>query len=64
MCRETAGLLEIAPDLVIPMSTGVIGAPMPMDRITERIPELVRGLAPNGAPAVAQAMMTTDTRRR
>ena len=62
MCRQTAELLETAPDLVIPMSTGVIGAPMPMDRITEHIPEVVQGLDPNGAPAVAQAMMTTDTR--
>ncbi len=64
MCSHSAELLEIAPDLVIPMSTGVIGAPMPMDRIMERIPEMVQGLDPNGALAVAKAMMTTDTREK
>jgi glutamate N-acetyltransferase/amino-acid N-acetyltransferase len=62
LTAETADRLGIDPELVIPMSTGVIGNPMPVDRIRERIPELVRKLAPNGFMDVAHAMMTTDTR--
>lgn len=44
-------------------STGVIGLPMPMTRITPRIPELIDGLGRNGA-AVAQAIMTSDTHEK
>jgi glutamate N-acetyltransferase/amino-acid N-acetyltransferase len=61
-CRETAKLLGIPERLVLPSSTGVIGAPLPGDRITRALPDLVAGLAPEGLPQVARAIMTTDTR--
>jgi glutamate N-acetyltransferase / amino-acid N-acetyltransferase len=49
---------------VVPMSTGVIGVPLPVERITAAVPALVRGLEPGPAAAerLARAMMTTDTR--
>jgi glutamate N-acetyltransferase/amino-acid N-acetyltransferase len=59
---HVAQRLNIDPQLVVPMSTGVIGAPLPVDRIFSRVPELVAGLDEKKALDVAKAMMTTDTR--
>jgi len=42
-------------------STGVIGEPLPADRITAHVSELVTGLAPGGWEAAADAIRTTDT---
>ncbi|MBM4300986.1 MAG: bifunctional glutamate N-acetyltransferase/amino-acid acetyltransferase ArgJ [Deltaproteobacteria bacterium] len=61
-CRAAAQLLNIPERLVLPSSTGVIGAPLPGDRITQALPNLVAGLAPEGLPQAARAIMTTDTR--
>ncbi len=64
--RETthrvAELLQIPAGLVLPASTGVIGAPLPVARLTQALPELVSRLKPDGLPEVARAIMTTDTR--
>jgi glutamate N-acetyltransferase / amino-acid N-acetyltransferase len=61
-CHRAAELLKIPERLVLPASTGVIGAPLPGDRITQALPHLVAGLSPAGLPEVARAIMTTDTR--
>jgi glutamate N-acetyltransferase/amino-acid N-acetyltransferase len=61
-CRAAAKLLNIPERLVLPSSTGVIGAPLPGDRIIQALPQLAAGLAPEGLPQVARAIMTTDTR--
>jgi glutamate N-acetyltransferase/amino-acid N-acetyltransferase len=53
--------LGIKPDEVLVASTGVIGAPLPMDRIERVIPELVKHLLPEGLPDAAEAIMTTDS---
>ncbi len=42
-------------------STGVIGTPMPMDRIRKKVPELIAGLSKGSIHDVATAIMTTDT---
>jgi glutamate N-acetyltransferase/amino-acid N-acetyltransferase len=42
-------------------STGVIGQPLPPERITARLAELVAALSPLGLPGAARAIMTTDT---
>lgn len=49
---------------VVPMSTGVIGVPLPADRIVGGVPALAGALAEGevAAAAFARAMMTTDTR--
>jgi glutamate N-acetyltransferase/amino-acid N-acetyltransferase len=44
------------------MSTGVIGVQLPMDKLTAGAPKVVAALSPDGWPAAAQAIMTTDTR--
>jgi glutamate N-acetyltransferase/amino-acid N-acetyltransferase len=43
-------------------ATGVIGQPLPMDKIRTALPRLVKSLSPQGGPAAAEAIMTTDTR--
>lgn len=60
MAQLTAQGLGIAEDLVYVCSTGVIGRVLPMDALRRGIPEAVRLLSPDGAPA-AEAIMTTDT---
>jgi glutamate N-acetyltransferase/amino-acid N-acetyltransferase len=54
--------LGIAPDLVVPMATGVIGLRLPVNRILPRVSQLLAGLDPGTFMDVAHAMMTTDTR--
>ncbi|HXF64352.1 MAG TPA: bifunctional glutamate N-acetyltransferase/amino-acid acetyltransferase ArgJ, partial [Caldilineaceae bacterium] len=44
------------------MSTGVIGVQLPVEKIAAAAPRLVQSLRPDGWPAAAQAIMTTDTR--
>ena len=60
--RAAAKLLNIPERLVLPSSTGVIGAPLPGDRIIQALPQLVAGLHPDGLGEAARAIMTTDTR--
>ena len=46
---------------VFSSSTGVIGEPLPHERITAAIPALTAALAEDAIAMAAQAMMTTDT---
>jgi glutamate N-acetyltransferase/amino-acid N-acetyltransferase len=56
-----AGALGIPQTRVFPASTGVIGEPLPHERITAVIGDLVAGLRPDGIELAARAIMTTDT---
>nr|WP_320116741.1 bifunctional glutamate N-acetyltransferase/amino-acid acetyltransferase ArgJ [uncultured Desulfuromonas sp.] len=58
---ELAKALSIDEKLVAVSSTGVIGVPLPVERLTGAIPALCRGLADDKATAVAEAIMTTDS---
>ena len=51
----------LPPARVFTASTGVIGEPLPKDRITRKIGDLVATLSPNAIGDAAQAIMTTDT---
>ena len=57
----TAKELCINPELVYVSSTGVIGRPLPMQKIKKAIPELVEKLSPYSLTEVSTAIMTTDT---
>ncbi len=46
---------------VFTSSTGVIGEPLPFERITNTLDTLVSGLSDDGIAAAAKAIMTTDT---
>lgn len=59
--REVAGELDVAPENVLVNSTGVIGVPLPMDKIRSGIPVAVRELRDDGWADASAAIMTTDT---
>ncbi len=61
MCRLVAESKGIRPDRVYVCSTGVIGTPMPMDRIRPAISGLVENIGRMSFCDVAAAIMTTDT---
>lgn len=62
-CCEAVGRATDVPiEAVLPFSTGTIGGPLPVEKMTACIPELVRGLSDDGWPNAAEAIMTTDTR--
>jgi len=60
-CEAVAASTECAREAVLPFSTGVIGESMPITRICDAIPELVRSLAVDSWARAAHAIMTTDT---
>ena len=57
----TAEALGLPASRVFSSSTGVIGEPLPHDRITAAIPALAADLRDDAIAMAAQAMMTTDT---
>ena len=61
ICAAVADALDLPKARVFTASTGVIGEPLPHARITAALPDLVRGLAEDGLPDAARAIMTTDT---
>jgi glutamate N-acetyltransferase/amino-acid N-acetyltransferase len=60
MAKLTAEKLDIHPERVLVASTGAIGVPLPMDRISAAIPRLK--LTRKGGHDLCRAIMTTDTR--
>jgi glutamate N-acetyltransferase/amino-acid N-acetyltransferase len=61
VCAAVAGLLGLEAAQVLPLSTGVIMEPLPVDRIEAGLPECVADLAANHWASAAEAIMTTDT---
>ena len=62
MTAAVSRVLGIAEDQVLAASTGVIGAPFPIDTVESAVPDLVDSLDENGTANLARAIMTTDTR--
>jgi len=62
MTRLVGELLRIPANHVLIAATGVIGVPLPMDKIRAALPKLAKSLSPQGGRAAADAIMTTDTR--
>jgi len=60
MAGLTAQALGIGKNLVFVCSTGTIGIPLPMPRIENALPELVKLLSRTGGSAAAEAILTTD----
>lgn len=61
MAGLTARGLRVPDTEVLVASTGVIGAPMPMDRVETAMPALIDALSAEGILDCATAIMTTDT---
>jgi glutamate N-acetyltransferase/amino-acid N-acetyltransferase len=60
MCRLAGLHLGIAPELVLPSSTGVIGVSLPMEKIREGIERGVALLSVESLTGAAEAILTTD----
>ncbi len=56
-----AEALDCAEQDIYLASTGVIGEPLPVERLTAALPDLARGLASGGWERAANAIRTTDT---
>lgn len=60
-CDWLAGQAGVAPETVLPFSTGVIGMPMNMPALEKAIPAAYSKLDARNWESVAKAIMTTDT---
>jgi glutamate N-acetyltransferase/amino-acid N-acetyltransferase len=61
---ETARLLGLPREEVLVASTGVIGQPLPVDRVLAGLPSAVEALSSYGGADAAEAILTTDTRTK
>jgi glutamate N-acetyltransferase/amino-acid N-acetyltransferase len=61
VCAAVAAGLGLPEGRVFMNSTGVIGEPLPHDRILDKVSDLVAGLREDGIADAARAIMTTDT---
>jgi glutamate N-acetyltransferase/amino-acid N-acetyltransferase len=63
-CARVGDLLYAAPEFVVPSSTGVIGVPLPVDKLCDALPQVIASKSsdPAAVERFARAIMTTDTR--
>ncbi len=60
-CIALARELNIAPEQILPFSTGVIMEPLPHERIAAGLPAALADAKPDNWGKAAEAIMTTDT---
>ena len=60
-CVALARHLDIAPEQILPLSTGVIMEPLPNDRIEAGLPAAIKDAQPANWGKAAEGIMTTDT---
>ena len=60
-CAAVASLLDVENSQVLPLSTGVIMEPLPVDRIKAGLPQAHADLSADHWAKAAEAIMTTDT---
>ena len=58
---EAARLLDLDAEEVLVLSTGVIGAPLPLDRVRSGLVDAAAALSVEGGADAADAILTTDT---
>jgi glutamate N-acetyltransferase/amino-acid N-acetyltransferase len=65
-CAAAAEIFDCKPEEVFPSSTGIIGVPLPADKLIAALPALAESLGSefDQFQAVAQAILTTDTREK
>ena len=59
-----ASALGVDPEAVLACSTGVIGERFEVPKMIAAIPALIAGLSPEGGGVFAEAIMTTDTKKK
>ena len=60
-CVALAQHLDVAPEQILPFSTGVIMEPLPSDRIIAGLPAALADAKPDNWARAAEGIMTTDT---
>ncbi len=60
-CEAVAQAAGCAPEAVLPFSTGVIGEPLPVEKITAAVPAAFEALTEDGWEDAAHGILTTDT---
>jgi len=60
MAATAAEAARCAPELVLVSSTGVIGVPLAIDKVSQGIADASRALSRTGSDAAMRAIMTTD----
>lgn len=60
-CIALARQLSVAPEQILPFSTGVIMEPLPNDRIEAGLPAAIADAQPSHWARAAEGIMTTDT---
>lgn len=60
-CAALAELTQVSAQAVLPFSTGVIGEPLPMERLIAALPSALENLSETGWAEAASGIMTTDT---
>ena len=61
MCRAAAEAVGCAVGDVLVCSTGIIGTPLPIEKILDATPKLAASLSADGAHEAAMGILTTDT---
>ena len=66
VCRQVAKKYGVREHQVFPSSTGIIGVPLPVEKIASALPQLIGSAQPGSEAfsAFAEAIMTTDTHRK
>lgn len=59
---RVADLVGADPDLILMCSTGPIGSRLPVRRVMDALPDLVRSASSDGGSDAAEAILTTDSR--
>ncbi|MDX2349732.1 MAG: bifunctional ornithine acetyltransferase/N-acetylglutamate synthase, partial [Porticoccus sp.] len=62
VCQAMGQVAGIAGEAVLPFSTGVIGEPLPVERIIAALPMAFSALSESGWQDAAHGILTTDTR--
>ena len=62
VCQAMGQIAGVAEEAVLPFSTGVIGEPLPVDKIISALPMAFSQLSESGWQDAAQGILTTDTR--
>lgn len=60
-CEQLAQLTGVATNQILPFSTGVIGEPLPMNKLLSSLSPALGNLDLNVWPLAAEGIMTTDT---
>ena len=61
-CKALAALVAQPVNTILPFSTGVIGEPLPVEKITAVLPQALADLSEHHWAVAAEGIMTTDTR--